>query len=98
MELFSGGDMDRRFMEKAHCLSYSYTPWVSENNDIYERALYYKIEKITSRFKGEVTSTQQRTPLMDDKGWLLEEVMNLHGVPLGEYFNVSIPNFCSVSV
>ncbi|KAF7803886.1 C2 and GRAM domain-containing protein [Senna tora] len=90
MELFSGGDMDRRFMEGAGCLNYSYTPWVSENNDIYERALYYKIDKTNSRFKGEVTSTQQRTPLMDDKGWLLEEVMNLHGVPLGEYFNLHI--------
>lgn len=90
MELFSGGDLDRRFMETAGCLNYSFTPWVSENNDVYERALYYNFDKTNARLKGEVTSTQQRT-FLDGKGWLLEEVMNVHGVPLGEYFSVSKP-------
>jgi hypothetical protein len=75
-------------MEKSGCVSYSYTPWVSENNDAYERAVYYKFEKRISRYKVEVTSTQQKT-LLDGKGWLVEEVMNFHGVPLGDYFNVS---------
>jgi hypothetical protein len=75
-------------MEKSGCVSYSYTPWVSENNDVYERAVYYKFEKRISRYKVEVTSTQQKT-LLDGKGWLVEEVMNFHGVPLGDYFNVS---------
>ncbi|XP_054790343.1 C2 and GRAM domain-containing protein At1g03370-like [Prosopis cineraria] len=90
MELFNGGDLDRRFMEKSGCVNYSFTPWVSENNDNYERALYYKFDKSNTRFKGEVTSTQQRSSLPDGKGWLLEEVMNLHGVPLGEYFNLHL--------
>jgi hypothetical protein len=88
MELFSGGELDCRVMEKSGCVSYSYTPWVSENNDVYERAVYYKFEKRISRYKVEVTSTQQKT-LLDGKGWLVEEVMNFHGVPLGDYFNVS---------
>ncbi|KAI9126743.1 hypothetical protein K1719_002339 [Acacia pycnantha] len=90
MELFNGGDLDRRFMEKSGCINYSFTPWVSENNDVYERALYYKYDKSNARFKGEVTSTQQRTSLPDGKGWILEEVMNLHGVPLSEYFNLHL--------
>lgn len=89
MEIFSGGELDRRVMEKSGCLNYSYTPWVSENSDISERAVYYKFEKHISRYRGEVTSTQQRSPLLSGKGWLLEEVMNLHGVPLGDFFNVS---------
>ncbi|KAK7246030.1 hypothetical protein RIF29_40887 [Crotalaria pallida] len=90
MEIFSGGELDRRVMEKSGCLNYSYTPWVSENNDISERAVYYKYEKHISRYRGEVTSTQQRSPLLNGKGWVLEEVMNLHGVPLGDYFNIHI--------
>lgn len=89
MELFSGGELDRRIMEKSGCLNYSYTPWVSEISDIYERALYYRFDKHISHYGGVVTSTQQRSPLLDGKGWLLEEVMNLHGVPLADHFNVS---------
>lgn len=95
MELFSGGELDRMFMEKSGCVNYSFTPWVSENNDIHERAVYYKFEKRISRYRVEVTSTQQRSSL-DGKSWLLEEVMNFHGVPLGDFFNVSKPNLaCS---
>ncbi|KAK7363875.1 hypothetical protein VNO77_06035 [Canavalia gladiata] len=89
MELFSGGELDRMFMEKSGCLNYSYTPWVSENSDVYERAVYYKFEKRISRYRVEVTSTQQRS-LLDGKSWLLEEVMNFHGVPLGDYFNLHL--------
>ncbi|KAJ1428627.1 VASt domain [Sesbania bispinosa] len=90
MEIFSGGELDRRVMEKSGCLNYSYTPWVSENTDVSERAVYYKFEKRISSYKGEVTSTQQRSPLSDRKGWLLEEVMNLHGVPLGDHFSIHL--------
>ncbi|KAK7332468.1 hypothetical protein VNO80_29220 [Phaseolus coccineus] len=90
MEIFSGGELDRRVMEKLGYLNYSYTPWVSENCHISERAVYYKFEKRISSYKGEVTSTQQRSPLPDGKGWLVEELMNLHGVPLGDYFNIHL--------
>ncbi|WJX23004.1 hypothetical protein P8452_12254 [Trifolium repens] len=90
MEIFSGGEVDRRVMENSGCLNYSYTPWVSENSDVSERAVYYKFEKHISSYKGEVTSTQQRSPLLDGKGWLVEEVLNLHGVPLGDYFNIHL--------
>ncbi|KAE9591544.1 hypothetical protein Lal_00039054 [Lupinus albus] len=90
MEIFSGGELDRRIMEKSGSHNYSYTPWVSENSDSSERAVYYKYEKHVSHYRGEVTSTQQRSPLLNGKGWLLEEVMNLHGVPLGDYFNIHL--------
>ncbi|KAK7262060.1 hypothetical protein RJT34_29620 [Clitoria ternatea] len=89
MELFNGGELDRRVMEKSGCVNYSYTPWVSENSDVYERAVYYKFEKRIAKYKVEVTSTQQRT-LSEGKGWLLQEVMNFHGVPLGDYFNLHL--------
>lgn len=96
MELFSGGELDRMFMEKSGCVNYSYTSWVSENSGVYERAVYYKFEKRISRYKVEVTSTQQKSTMEGGKGWLLQEVMNFHGVPLGDFFNVSKPNLaCS---
>ncbi|XP_028754994.1 C2 and GRAM domain-containing protein At1g03370 isoform X2 [Neltuma alba] len=90
MELFNGGELDRKVMENCGCLNYSYTPWVSENRDVYERAIYYRFDKHVSQFGGAVTSTQQRSPLLDGKGWLLEEVMNLHGIPLGDHFNLHL--------
>ncbi|KAK7348325.1 hypothetical protein VNO80_22878 [Phaseolus coccineus] len=105
MELFSGGELDRMFMEKSGCVNYSYTPWVSENSGVYERAVYYKFEKRISRYRVEVTSTQQKS-ILEGKGWLLQEVMNFHGVPLGDFFNLHIryqiedlsPKTCKVQV
>lgn len=90
MEVFGGEDLERKVMEKAGCLNYSYTPWESEKPDVYERQIYYRFDKRISRYRGEVTSTQQKSTLLDRDGWLVEEVMTLHAVPLGDYFNVSI--------
>lgn len=88
MELFGGGELERIVMEKAGCLNYSCSPWESEKPDVYERQIYYRFDKSISRYRGEVTSTQQRSPLSNGNGWVVEEVMTLHGVPLGDYFNV----------
>ncbi|KAI9123988.1 hypothetical protein K1719_005288 [Acacia pycnantha] len=90
LELFNGGELDRKVMENCGCLNYSYTPWVSENKDVYERAIYYRFDDHVSRYGGAVTSTQQRSPISDGKGWLVEEVMNLHGIPLGDRFNIHL--------
>ncbi|XP_050371585.1 C2 and GRAM domain-containing protein At1g03370 [Argentina anserina] len=90
VELFGGGDLDRRVMEKAGCLNYSHTPWESENGDVYVRQIYYRYDKRVSQYKGEVTSTQQKSCLSDRNGWLFQEVMTLHAIPLGDYFNVHI--------
>ncbi|KAJ6991843.1 hypothetical protein NC653_015250 [Populus alba x Populus x berolinensis] len=89
-ELFGGGELDRKVMEKAGCLTYSSTPWESVKTDVYERQLYYRFDKHVSRFGGEVTSTQQKYPLSDRKGWIVEDVMTLHGVPLGDFFNLHL--------
>ncbi|KAK4259178.1 hypothetical protein QN277_005535 [Acacia crassicarpa] len=90
MELFNGGELDRKVMENCGCLNYSYTPWVSEYKDVYERAIYYRFDDHVSRYGGAVTSTQQRSPISDGKGWLVEEVINLHGIPLGDRFNIHL--------
>lgn len=88
MELFAGGELDHAVMERTGCIDYSCSPWDSEKPDVFERQIYYRFDKSISRYRGEVTSTQQKTPLSNGNGWLLEEVMTLHGVPLGDYFNV----------
>ncbi|XVF26243.1 hypothetical protein REPUB_Repub13aG0282200 [Reevesia pubescens] len=90
MELFSGGELEHKAMERAGCLNYSCSPWDSERADVYERQIYYRFDKRVSRYRGEVTSTQQKSPLSDKNGWLIEEVMTLHGVPLGDYFNLHL--------
>lgn len=90
MELFRGSEIDRRVMERAGCLNYSHSPWESEKQDVYQRQLYYKFDKRISRYRGEVTSTQQKSRLSGKNGWLIEEVMTLHGVPLGDFFTVRI--------
>ncbi|KAM7506377.1 hypothetical protein LguiB_005281 [Lonicera macranthoides] len=90
MELFSGSDLDRRVMEKAGCLNYSHSPWEFEKEEVCQRQTYYKFDKCISRYRGEVTSTQQKSPILDRNGWLVEEVMTLHGVPLGDYFSLHL--------
>ncbi|KAL0534460.1 hypothetical protein IC582_028751 [Cucumis melo] len=90
MELFNGADLERKVMEKAGCLNYSFTPWESEKENVYERQIYYVFDKRISHYRVEVTSTQQRHSLPNKNGWLVEEVLTLHGVPLGDYFNVHL--------
>lgn len=90
MELFKGSELDFRVMEKAGSVDYTCTPWESEKRDVYERQIHYRLDKEVSRYGGEVTSTQQKSPLSDRNGWVVEEVMTLHGVPLGDYFNLHL--------
>lgn len=91
MELFGGGELERKAMDRAGCLNYSSGPWESEKADVHERQTYYRFDRRISRDRGEVTSTQQKLPLSDRNGWLIEEVMTLHGIPIGDYFNVCLP-------
>ncbi|XP_057499238.1 C2 and GRAM domain-containing protein At1g03370-like [Actinidia eriantha] len=90
MEIFNGSELERKVSERAGCLNYSHSPWELDKADIYQRQIYYKFDKRISRYRGEVTSTQQRSPLSDRNGWLIEEVMTLHAVPLGDYFNLHL--------
>ncbi|KAD3338007.1 hypothetical protein E3N88_33528 [Mikania micrantha] len=88
MELFSGSELERRAMDRAHCVNYSTSPWEFEKTDVYQRQTYYKFDVSVSRYGGEVTSSQQKSRLTDRNGWLVEEVTTLHGVPLGDYFTL----------
>ncbi|XP_010646248.2 C2 and GRAM domain-containing protein At1g03370 isoform X2 [Vitis vinifera] len=88
VELFGGGELEYRVMQKAGCLNYSLTPWELDKDGIYVRQICYKFDKCVSRYRGEAVSTQQRSLLPDRNGWVIEEVLTLHGVPLGDHFNL----------
>ncbi|XP_074587246.1 C2 and GRAM domain-containing protein At1g03370-like isoform X1 [Curcuma longa] len=90
MELFDGGPVEQSVMEKIGCVDYSVSQWEPVRADVYQRQIHYKFDKNLSRYGGEVTSTQQKSPLPDKKGWLIEEVMALQGVLLGDYFNLHL--------
>ncbi|XP_010928063.1 C2 and GRAM domain-containing protein At1g03370 isoform X2 [Elaeis guineensis] len=90
MKVFGGTSLEQRVMEKVGCVNYSITAWEPVKPDVYQRQVYYKFDKSLSRYGGEVTSTQQKSPLPDRNGWIIEEVMTLQGVLLGDYFNLHL--------
>jgi hypothetical protein len=88
MGIFEGGPLECRVMEKVGCMDYSVTAWEPVRADIYQRQVHYKFDKKSVRHGGEAMSTQQKSPLPNKNGWLVEEVMTLEGIPVGECFNV----------
>ncbi|XP_074573271.1 C2 and GRAM domain-containing protein At1g03370-like [Curcuma longa] len=90
MGLFDGSSLEQSVMKKIGCVDYSVSPWESIKGDIYQRQVHYKMDKSLSRYGGEVTSTQQKSPVAHKKGWLIEEVMVFQGVLLGDYFNIHL--------
>lgn len=93
MELFNGGPLESKIMAKVGCLEYSTSPWSKEpaKADVSQREISFKFDKHISHYGGAITSIQQRSPLPDKNGWVVEESMTIHGVSLGDYFNVSVP-------
>lgn len=90
MELFGGGLLERKVMEKAGCVDYTFTPWEEVRADIFQRQLNYKFNKTVTIYGGEVTSTQQKSPTSEKGGWIVEEVITLQGIPFGDYFNLHL--------
>ncbi|KAL6596603.1 hypothetical protein ACP70R_047246 [Stipagrostis hirtigluma subsp. patula] len=90
MDIFEGGPLEYQVMEKVGCIDYSVTAWEPVRTDVYQRQVHYKFDKKSARHGGEVMSTQQKSPLPNKNGWLVEEVVTLEGIPIGEYFNLHI--------
>ncbi|KAL5699948.1 hypothetical protein ACHQM5_025463 [Ranunculus cassubicifolius] len=90
MELFGGGQTERKVMERVGCLDYINTAWELVKSDTYQRQLRYKFAERISRYGGEVASTQQKYPSSNTKGWVVEEAMTLLGVPFGDHFTLQI--------
>ncbi|KAK3134067.1 hypothetical protein QOZ80_6AG0544620 [Eleusine coracana subsp. coracana] len=108
MEMFSGGPLEHKVMQKAGCLDYSSTEWELVGCNIQQRQTSYKFDKSLSRYGGEAATTQQKYTLVKQDGWAIEEVMTLQGVLLGDYFSLQLkyymvkvpsrPSTCSVQV
>ncbi|CAD6264519.1 unnamed protein product [Miscanthus lutarioriparius] len=90
MEVFAGGSLEMKVMEKVGCQKYSATQWESDKPNEYQRQIHYKFSKKLSPVGGEVTGTQQKSPMPNKKGWIIEEVMELQGVLLGDFFTLHI--------
>ncbi|KAI3876690.1 hypothetical protein MKX03_034199 [Papaver bracteatum] len=90
MQMFDGGQLEYKVMPKSGCVNYATTEWDAVKPDVFERHLCYKFNRHVSIFGGEVTSTQQKSPTDDGKGWIVDEVMTLHDVPFGDHFRVHL--------
>ncbi|EEF51927.1 conserved hypothetical protein [Ricinus communis] len=90
MEIFGGGKMEHKIMEKSGCLNYATTAWESVKSGVFERHVSYKFNRHVSIFGGEVSCTQQKSPIENDGGWIVNEVMVLQSVPFGDHFRVNV--------
>ncbi|KAL0356246.1 UNVERIFIED_CONTAM: C2 and GRAM domain-containing protein [Sesamum radiatum] len=88
MKMFDGGELEHRVMSKSGCLNYITTKWEPATSDVQERRVCYKFSRRISIFGGEVTCTQQKSPLPNDGGWVVTEIMTLHDVPFSDHFRV----------
>uniref|UniRef100_A0ACD5YNW5 Uncharacterized protein n=1 Tax=Avena sativa TaxID=4498 RepID=A0ACD5YNW5_AVESA len=107
-EMFSGGPLEHKVMQKAGCADYSPTEWEPINRNIYQRQISFKFDKSSSKYGGEATTTQQKHNLQNRDGWVLEELMTLQGVVNEDYSSIQLkyhmmstslkPNSCSIQV
>lgn len=108
MEMFSGGQLENKVMQKTGCVDYSPTEWELVYRNIYQRQISYKFDKALSRYGGEASTTQQKYALVNQDGWAIEEVMTLQSVLPGDCFSLQLkyhmanippkPNTCNVQV
>ncbi|KAF8779134.1 hypothetical protein HU200_002807 [Digitaria exilis] len=108
MNIFDGGPLEHQVMEKVGCVDYSVTEWEPVRDDVYQRQVHHKFDNKSTRHGGQAMSTQQKSLLPSKNGWLVEEVMTLEGIPVGECFNLHIryqlennaskPKTCTVQV
>lgn len=73
MEIFDGGNLEHRIMEKSGCLNYDTTTWEQVKPDVSERHVSYKFNRNVSIFGGEATCTQQKSPTANTQGWCITD-------------------------
>ncbi|KAL7098412.1 hypothetical protein ACP275_09G016300 [Erythranthe tilingii] len=88
MKMFEGGELEHKVMSKSGCLNYVTATWENVTSEVQERRVCYKFSHRISIFGGEVNSTQQKSTLPNDNGWIVNEIMTLHNVPFGDHFRV----------
>lgn len=91
MELFKGGTLEQKVMEKSGCLNYTTTSWEPVQPGVSERRVSYRFNRSVSIFGGEVTSIQQKSSNNGDEK-IVNEVMSLSDVPFADHFRVCKAN------
>ncbi|EPS58216.1 hypothetical protein M569_16599, partial [Genlisea aurea] len=90
MELFNGGDIEQRVMEKSGCIDYTHGEW-QQIDGIHQRQVHYTFDKLMrKRCQGQVTSIQQKTPISDARSWIIQEASSLRRIPLSECITVHL--------
>ncbi|KAJ8440333.1 hypothetical protein Cgig2_012769 [Carnegiea gigantea] len=90
MKMFEGEHLERKVMAKSGCLGFITTQWEELKPYVCERQLSYKFNHNVSIFGGEVKSTQRKSPLEDEQGWVVDEVMALQDIPFSDHFRVHL--------
>ncbi|XP_050376095.1 C2 and GRAM domain-containing protein At5g50170 [Argentina anserina] len=108
MEMFNGGKLEHNVMGKSGCLNYATTAWESIKPNVFQRCLSYSFNRNVSIFGGEVACRQQKSPIANGEGWIIDEVMALHDVLFSDHFRVQLryriensghaPNACKCNV
>lgn len=93
MDMFDGGYTEQKIMEKSGCLNYTATAWEPANSGDFERYVSYRFSRHVSIFGGEVACTQRKSPMPNDGGWIIREVMVLHDIPFADHFHVSYRSY-----
>lgn len=89
MEMFEGRKLEYKIMEKSGCLDYATSLWEPVSPGVFARHQSYRFSSHVSIFGGEVSCTQEKTPLANEEGWIVNEVMTLHDIPFSDHFRVS---------
>lgn len=88
MEIFDGGNVEQKIMEKVGFLNYYTTPWVEVKPDKYERHVSYRFGHFVFIFGGKVTCAKQKSRTIDASGMAIDEVVILNDAPFEDYFRV----------
>ena len=90
----NNSQLDLSIHETLGLMNYTVTPWehVEEKIGAHRRQASYSLNRQISQFGTKVTCVQQQTVSDDLKKLVTNEILTLHDVPFGEYFEVFVLN------
>lgn len=91
MLIYVKENLDEKIAEKTGHLNYSTTPWEPIAGDaVQQRCIMYKLSNRIALFGTNVTCIQQKTKQEDGQALFIDEVLTLHEVPFGDYFQIRV--------
>lgn len=91
VQMYEKENLEEKIAEKAGWLEYCPTPWESMGEEgVQQRQISFKLSKQISLFGTNVTCIQQKTHRNDGHACYVDEVLTLHDVPFGDYFQIRV--------